>query len=185
MSRFELSAGIGVLCAVVLTTLRGGWRDAPWVVPVFAIGGFTLASVVSFLTHHEPSVSHRWAAFQKRSVRITRDVVAAIIVVSAVYWAAPVARSATFAGWLVMLLLGLLLPLVVCVIASRAAILYGMATASMLTISGLSPTGFRIEDVLSFARHNLTAAAIFWCVMLGLSLVVSVPLTIQRRRTAP
>jgi hypothetical protein len=51
MGRFSICATIGASTAVILTYIRGGFADAPYVVIVFGLAGFSLSYLVAWLSN--------------------------------------------------------------------------------------------------------------------------------------
>ena len=106
-----------------------------------------------------------------------------MIVVSAVYWSGPLIQGAGYSGWLLAIFFGITLPFIVCLVASRAVILFGLFTASEIMISTMmNHPHFRAADWLQFISRDITEWTIIWFILLVLSLIVSVPLAAQRSR---
>lgn len=180
MARLAFSTAIGVLGGIAFAFFRGGWHDMSFVVPAFAIGVFTMTFAALLLIHHESSITRH---LQSNNARLARDAIATLIVASAFYWTGALIQRAGLAGWIVLTIFSISLPLTVCLIASRAAVFFGVTAATAVTVSYMiHHSFFQSPDWLSLLRRDAMLWAIFWGILVVLSLVVSVPLTVQRGR---
>ena len=189
MHRFTLSLGVGIVAAVVLTAVRGGFEDAPYVVPVFGAAGFGMAYCVLWLLS---SNVQRWLGGNpaiRPKMAALRDLFAVCAAVSCLFWTGRVIQGAGYGGWLVALFLGVAVPLVVCLISIRLPVLWGLLTATCIAISTLAyHPSFRGRLVDSrawerFWERDATTWMIIWTILSGLSLIVSLPLSASRRRS--
>ena len=187
MGRLGTSICVGIVTAVLLTAVRGSWRDSPYVVPVFGLVGFLFAYGISSWTSYsnlkrleKTLAEYAWV----------RSIAAAVFLLCTLLWVGPLIQGAGFSGWLVALLAGLLIPLIVCTLATLQPIVMGFATASCITISTLvsSPLFrnnlFHANAWRKFLEDDIYVWLVIWLILFGQSLLVSVPLTIQRRRVA-
>lgn len=183
-----LSIAVGMLCAVLLTLIRGGWRDAPYVIPVFAAVGFTITYGIASIIGSQRLTAAEAAISQHRGLRLLRDGAALLLVGSSLFWAGHLIQQAGFSGWLVAIALGVIFPLLVCLLATKLTIVFGLLAATSLAVSTLlHHPNFRQEPFARetwdrFLQYDLGGWVVIWCILAGLSLSVSVPLTIRRRR---
>lgn len=188
MNRLQLSIVVGIACAILLTMMRGGWRDAPWVVPVFGAVGFSITYAVASLTRSERLGKIDVATKQHRGVPLLRDAVALALVAISFIWSGQVIQGAGFGGWLVALFLGVVFPLVVCLLASHWPVVFGLMAATSLAVSTLlnhpnfRPGAFAGDPWEQFWRRDAGMWLFIWGFLAVLSLVVSVPLALWRRR---
>jgi hypothetical protein len=190
VTRLQLSIAVGLVCAVLLTLIRGGWRDAPYVVPIFATLGFTITYGIASMIQSDRLAAIETASSRHGGLMLLRDAAAVVFLGFSLYCSGYLVQEAGFGGWLVALLFGVLLPLVVCLVASRAPIIFGVLAATSLVFSILLHD-FDIRhnplDREAWSRvlyRDWAVWAILWAILTGLSLLVSVPLAIRRRRMA-
>jgi hypothetical protein len=187
VNRLQTSFVVGILCAFLLTMIRGGWRDAPMVVPFFAISGFSITYIIAYIiqSEHIATIERSFARYP--NVSVFRDLSALVLVAVSFVWSGQIIQGAGFGGWLVALFLGVVFPLGVCLLASHWLIVFGLLAATSLAISTLlHHPNFR-EGV--FARdpweylwqHDLGVWLFIWGILACLSLLVSVPLAARRR----
>jgi hypothetical protein len=126
---------IAAVAAVVLSWLRGGFRDEPSVLFFFGLFGFLASLAVSIALR--PASQDRIDARLGRSPRAhrLRYSAAAIAVVAAFWLTAPMVSRAGFAGWFVLVLLAITLPLVVSLLAPGWPLGWALAIATALTAS--------------------------------------------------
>jgi hypothetical protein len=188
VNRLRLSIIVGVASGVLLTMMRGGWRDAPWVVPIFAVAGFSIAYAVASLTRSERLGKIDVAAKQHPGVSFLRDAAALALIAVSFIWSGQVIQGAGFGGWLVALFLGVVFPLVVCLLASHWPVVFGLMAATSLAVSTLlhhpnfRPGAFAGDPWEQFWRRDAGVWFFIWGFLAVLSLVVSVPLALWRRR---
>lgn len=188
VNRLQLSIIVGVACAILLTMIRGGWRDAPLVVPVFGVVGFSLTYVIASLTRSERLGKIDAASNQHRGVPLVRDAAALALVTISFIWSGQVIQGAGFGGWLVALFLGVVFPLIVCLLASHWFILFGLMAATSLAVSTLlhhpnfRPGAFAGDPWEEFWKRDAGVWFFVWGFLAVLSLLVSVPLALRRRR---
>jgi hypothetical protein len=185
-----ISAAIGVICAVGLTAIRGGWQDKPSVLAIFGIGGF-LASYGIFALLSSRSL-HAFEAFalKHEGSQVVRDLAGVILLFVAVTIAGPLVQNAGFSGWLVLLILEVACPLAICVITYDFTLLLGLLSATGMVISALiydpfhPAWWFQPSAWAHFLQTDKTIA--FWlCVIFGcFSFVLCIPIAYRRRRIA-
>ena len=189
MNRLQLSIMVGIACALLLTIIRGAWRDAPWVVPIFATVGFSVTYAIASLTRSERLGKVHVASNLHPGVPLLRDAAALALVAVSFIWSGQVIQGAGFGGWLVALFLGTLFPLVVCLLASHWSVVFGLLAATSLAVSTLlhhpnfRPGAFAGDPWEQFWRHDAGVWFFIWGFLAVLSLLVSVPLALWRRRT--
>lgn len=188
MTRLNRSIAVGLLSAVILTWIRGGWSDAPYVVLEFAATGFLVTYGASYLIHADWLVRLESSAASHSWLQFFRDLAALLLIVGYLFWSGSVIQGAGFAGWLVAIFLGVTLPLLTCVLAAHFSIVFGILTATAISLSTLlnhpqfRQDPFAAEAWQRFFEEDFVSWAIIWGILSVLSLVTSVPLTIQRRR---
>jgi hypothetical protein len=188
MDRLTVCLGVGFLSALALMAIRGGYEDAPYVVPVFALAGFLIAYSVGWLLAPERLRRLDGDAAVRPRPALLRDALAAGVAVSCLYWSGRVIQGAGYGGWLVALFLGVAMPLVVCLLSVRQAVLWGLLVATCVAASTLAHhpqfrSGlFERRAWEGFWDRDASEWAAIWAVLAGLSLAVSVPLTVQRAR---
>jgi hypothetical protein len=187
--RLSASIGIGLLTATALITIRGGFEDYPALPFIFAGAGFLVAYAIAWLI--SPEIQRLLGAGSRLRTRVAliRDLTAFCIAVSALFWFGPVIEGGGYAAWLYALFLGVVVPLAVVLCCARWPIAWGLVTATCLFVSTFAMQFLR--EGVSAARvwdriwqHELWIAMTWWATFVGLSLVVSVPLAIQRSRIA-
>jgi hypothetical protein len=183
-----LSVAVGILCAIILTFIRGGWSDAPYVVPVFAAAGFLITYGASNIIHADWIRRFESSTASRIWLKPLRNLLAVALVVGYLFWSGSVIQGAGFGGWLVAIALGVILPLVTCLIAAHLPIAFGLMTATAICLSTiLHHPYFRQEP---FAREawqrllerDLTMWSVSWAILAALSLTSAIPIAIQRRR---
>jgi hypothetical protein len=188
VNRLQLSIIVGIVCAILLTMIRGGWRDAPLVVPVFGAVGFAVTYAIASLIRSERLSRIGAASNQHRSVPLLRDAAALAFVAVSFIWSGQVIQGAGFGGWLVALFLGVVFPLVVCLLASHWPIIFGLMAATSLAVSTLlhhpnfRPGGFAGDPWEQFWHRDAGVWFSIWGILAALSLFVSIPLAFWRRR---
>ena len=169
------------LTAVVLTWLRGGYRDFPLVVLVFGAAGYVASVVFGALL--APRSFSRIDAALGRSVpaSVVRNSLALGFILATLVWAGSVIISGGFAGWLVFLLTSLLVPLVVCVLATRWSIAAGIVASTCILLSlWTTHLGSRYRPP-GEVWEGWQLYAVAWLVAVGLSLIWSIPIHMRRR----
>jgi hypothetical protein len=188
VNRLQVSIIVGMACGILLTMIRGGWRDAPWVVPVFGAVGFSLTYAIASLTRSERLGKIDVASNQNRGVPFLRDVAALALLAVSFIWSGQVIQGAGFGGWLVALFLGVVFPLAVCLLASHWPVVFGLLAATSLAVSTLlhhprfRPGGFAGDPWEEFWKRDAGGWFFVWGFLALISLLVSVPLALWRRR---
>lgn len=190
MTRVILSILVGIVCAVLLTLIRGGWRDAPYIPLVFATGGFTIAYGIVSIIRSAQIAAIDLSTSRHRGWQLVRNVSALTLAGGSIFWSGRVVQEAGFGGWLIALLLGILLPLLTCLLAAHAPIIFGLLSATSLAVSTLlhhpdfRRDPFALDAWSRFIQQDWGVWAVIWGILVGLSLLVSVPVAIQRRLIA-
>jgi hypothetical protein len=180
---------IGVATAVLLSYIRGSVRDSPWVVILFGSVGFFGTLILSWMFRRSTlaaieNVLHRGSLVHDGM----RNLLAAAIAISALFWSGPVIISGGFAGWLIALFLHILLPLVVCVTAAHQPIAFGLMSAGCISVSILLENARwaaehgHVRFWADFSSKDLYTWLVIWGIGAFMSLIVSLPLHLQRRR---
>jgi hypothetical protein len=191
-SRILLSAVIGVATATVLSWVRGGFDDMPSVLAWFWGYGFTVSLLLFWL--FRATTFQRIELALQRLIRIpaARDILALIASLSLLVWSGPVIRSAGYAGWLLSIPVVIFASLIVCLLATRSPVLFGALVAGCIVLSA------QVDYVRCEWAHphrslqelwrifwQVLRPAVFmgtWLVAFALSLIVSLPIYVQRRR---
>ncbi|CAN5488577.1 hypothetical protein BH09PLA1_BH09PLA1_02260 [soil metagenome] len=188
MNRLQLSIIVGIACAILLTVIRGGWRDAPLVVPVFGALGFSITYAIASLTRSERLGKIDVSSNQHPGVPFLRDAAALALVAVSFIWSGQVIQGAGFGGWLVALFLGVVFPFVVCLLASHWPVVFGLMAATSLAVSTLlhhpnfRPGAFAGDPWEEFWKRDAGVWFFSWGFLAVLSLLVSIPLAFWRRR---
>ncbi|MDZ4783768.1 MAG: hypothetical protein SGJ19_26265 [Planctomycetia bacterium] len=192
VNRLQLSIIVGIVCAVLLTMIRGSWRDAPFVVPIFGAAGFSATYAIAFIIRSERIAKIEAASKQRRGVPLLRNAAAFALVAVSFIWSGHVIQGAGFGGWLVAIFLGVVFPLAVCLLASHWPVVFGLLAATSLAISTLlnhpnfRQNAFARDAWEQFWQRDAGVWVFIWGVLAVLSLFVSVPLALRRRRlTSP
>jgi hypothetical protein len=187
-----LSAIIGVTTAVVLAWVRGGYSDMPSVLLEFWAFGFLVALILFWVFRPATFQSIETAIQKLLPISKLRNILALLFASSLLIWSGPVLRSAGYAGWLLLIPLIIFSSLIICFVAARFPILFGALVAGLVALSSqmdyvrfewthphrtfeqLWSIFWKVFDPLNFLLASL--------VSLGLSLTVSLPIYIQRRK---
>ena len=176
---------IAAVAALFLAWLRGGFRDDPSVLFFFGLIGFLGSLALSAIL--KPA-SQDWIDTRlERSPRA--DVVrygAALMTVAIALWVtAPLVSSAGTAGWLVLVLLAILVPLIVSLLAPGWHLGLAVFTATALTASlwwhNLRRPWGEAADPLSVVPEYLG----IWVVAVVLAAVVALPRYFHLRSSSP
>lgn len=188
MRRLQLSMVIGIACALLLTMIRGGWRDLPLVVLIFGVAGFSITYAVASIVNSGRLASIEAASNERAGIPLLRNLAAIALITMSFAWSGQVIQGAGFSGWLVALFLGVVFPLVVCVLASRWEVVFGLLAATSLAISTLVHHPMFRGDIFAadawehLWQRDAGVWLFIWGVLATLSLAVSVPLAVRRRR---
>lgn len=183
-----LSLCIGIVAAVVLTSIRGGWHDSPYVVPVFGVSGFLISYGIIRLVSLTNLERFERMLSGYRAAPFVRTFAAITAALSGLFWSGQLIQGAGFGGWLVALFLGIVFPLVVCLLTAHQPIGVGCLAATCMVISTLANHPNFSQDMFNSAawKHFWENDIGLWLVILSiqlcLSLVVSIPLSVQRHR---
>ena len=121
-------------------------------------------------------------------LRWLRDFFALAIAASLLLWSGPLIINAGFSAWLVALLFAVVAPLAVCLVASRWSIALGFLTATCIAVSILLENArWSLDHGNTWFWQDFWAKEIgrwlsLWAIAVGLSLIVSVPIQLGRRR---
>lgn len=179
---------IGAVTAVLLTYVRGSFVDAPWVPFFFALTGVGGSLLFSWLLRRDTLQAGERFLGRGPHSRWLRDLFALAIAVSLLFWSGPVIISAGFSGWLVALFISTAAPLTVCLMASRWCIALGILTATCIAASILLENAHWSLDHgdtrswANFWAEEIGLNLLIWGIAAGLSLIVSVPIHLGRRR---
>jgi hypothetical protein len=176
---------IAAVAAAFLSWMRGGIQDEPSLLPFFALIGFLGSLAISLVLHPN---SQDWIDARLGSsarARLVRHA-AALLLVGAVFWFAGAAISGVGAGgWLLLLVLGVLGPLVICLIAPGWHLIWGFAAATAMTASlwrhNLRQPWGQVPDPLSLVPDYLFV----WITALVLASLVAVPRYLAWRGAPP
>jgi hypothetical protein len=126
---------IGAVAAIVLSWLRGGFRDAPAVLFFFGLIGFLTSLGLSVV--FRPASQERIDTRLGRSPRahLIRYAAALVTILVACWVAGPLVSRVGFAGWLVVVLIAILVPLIVSLLAPGWHLAWAVGTATALTAS--------------------------------------------------
>ncbi len=178
---------IGCLTAILLTLVRGGSIDSIWVPLFFGVSGFLGTILISYAVDRDPLEKIGRTTKQQRHAIWIRNAIALAIALSFVVWAGPVTLGALYAGWLVAIILVIAGTLVVCLISVHWPIAFGILVATAISISIVNQNArwshahgnphFWEE----FWDGEYVPFLIAWMILVGVSLMVSVPFQLRRR----
>lgn len=186
MKRFCISTIIGVIAACVLSWFRGGTDDAPWIFASFVAFGFFCSLLLWWLFSVTTLGTIEAGLLRLPCSSAVRNALALAVTASLVLWSGSVITSQGYAGWLYMLLFSIFCPLLVCLLAARFSVLFGVLAATSIVVS-LVLANARLDSPQrghswqSFRNGSGTWIEI-WLIAVGLSLIVSIPIYVQRKR---
>ena len=185
--RIWIALGVGLVTALVLTTIRGGAVETPLVPFFFAAVGISSFYFMCWICKQETlqAVENQFHRFHLSSH--IRNILALMLCLSFIPWIGAVNLSGGYTGWLLMILFCLAAPLMICLLAFRYCLLLGLITNTCIIISIL------LENVREAAaagdtdswhvivERRLAVWIIVWLVASFLSLIVSIPIMLQRQ----
>src|SRR5690349_21122025 len=132
---------ISLLVACFLCVVRGGFALLPFV--VFAVAAFVALTAWYWLSRRE-SVSRIERVLRALPYQVgTRYALVLSMLIGLAVWSGAVIASGGFGGWIIMLLVWLISPAIVCPIAPRFPILFGILAAACVQFS-LAVDGSRL-----------------------------------------
>jgi len=181
------SIAIGVLVAIVLSFIRGGITDSFTALAIFGLAGFSTSLFLHWILRIESIQQIENVLGQLPQSTFLRNAISLLSTLSLLIWSGTIIRNAGYSGWLLALLICFLAPLFICIIAPRFSVFYGVLTATCITCSLLlleaqSEIGRgNVEYWSEFWHNEFPHWSRTWLVAIFLSLLISVPIQIQRR----
>lgn len=174
---------VSLLVACFLSVVRGGFDTVPFI--VFTVGTFFLGLLGQVLFRRESLAAIEARLRHLPFATAVRYAVVFCALVALLVWSGPIMTSGGFAGWLIALLVWLASPAIICPLAPRCPILFGILAAGCTAFS-LAVENSRLysssRDIQwSHAFSNVGTLAVVWCIAAALSLLVSIPVYVQRR----
>jgi hypothetical protein len=189
--KFWISLGIGVITALVLTWIRGGFDDAPWILIEFGLVGFLISYLTCWLTR-PATLGWIESAFNRIPYSShLRGILALALTVSLVFWSGPVIATWGYGSWLLAILFCVLAPLIICLLTARFPIVLGMVAATSVVFSvllentrfELARSRFQKDFCQQFWQSfQLGEFVVVWLIALALSLIVSLPIHLQMEK---
>jgi len=181
------SIAIGMLVTVVLSIIRGGITDSFTALVFFALTGFFASLFLFWLFRNETLQRIENVLGRLPWSLHIRNTISILGALSLLFWTGPLIRSGGYSGWLLAILLCILATLVICIIAARFSVAYGVFTATCITCSLLvsdarSEIGRGNTEYWSeFWQNEFASYSVTWLVATVVSLLISVPIQICRR----
>jgi hypothetical protein len=189
MSRTETTERIlgalisALVIACLLSFVRGGFDATPFF--VFVVAGFVAAICWQAFSRPGTLSTIEKALRRFPNHAAIRFVLVVGLLTSLVVWSGPIITKGGFGGWLIALLVCMISQPIICSVAPRFPILFGVPTGACIVLS------CRIENSRLYSKqreiqwsHAFDESGALlqaWAIAALVSLIISIPVHLQRR----